>query len=836
MKIRKTFIFLLLALFLTIGTASGWNVWMSGSIGISGWIDDFTGYDGEPLDEHTPTGTPGMGGSSIVSATGTITGGSWGADPTLGAEAASAGSCTSVTGEEDDTDGWTDSGMATFESATIAGPIGAYSLHFIANGNGDHVDMTDAMTTVIGTMYVAEFNYKLDNPGGTTGFYILAGTAQGDSSYFSEKETSGEWLNLTHPFIATTTTTYFTFMEAGSDDCNVFVDTVSLKALTIAEAMVLQDVGVADIVVQANLTGFAGIIARYGDDDNFLLAFVNPNDTLAYLYKRVAGTWTELINEAIGGYAAGKELKIICSGDDLDLEYDGGAVGATQTEAVLAANTTHGGFSISTTNLVDDLEIWNTAETVLLQEDADWTAGSGTYTTSSARHTEVPGAEKAPANTCTSVTGEVDVTTGWTNDGMGTFASDTLGTEPTGTHSLHFIANSNLDQVQTGALTTVIGTFYIVEIQYITINGDADTTLGLWIGTSQGGNQIISESGFASTSWATITRYFKATSTSTYITFPEGGVGDDLEAYVDTVSLKSLTLSSIVTLSNLGITSGVYELTPGTVAVGELCGIVALANDSVASTDGLFALIDRTSGNLEVFKRVAGTDTSLISTSITYAASAKLYIVYDKTQGGITAFYNNAIVGTFQALTDASVINNTYSGYLTTGSASVTALNYRPLGFGAELVNKGDMETTADPDINTQSWASSNDCAPYSQSVTQAHGGTKSILMLGDAISVDMSNYISDGSNCGLTSGELYKKSIWVYVPSGQGTTAALLRYIPVAAAVTIDTTAVEDAWVELSGYFIDTDTAHIVNTEVTAANVDGVSVYWDDLSLKHVQ
>ncbi|KKM01959.1 hypothetical protein LCGC14_1789240, partial [marine sediment metagenome] len=154
---------------------------------------------------------------------------------------------------------------------------------------------------------------------------------------------------------------------------------------------------------------------------------------------------------------------------------------------------------------------------------------------------------------------------------------------------------------------------------------------------------------------------------------------------IDDVSVKEVSQPSVLSMVNLGFQQGRYWLTPGTTIEGELVGTVLMANDSVASTDGVFVLIGRAAGKLNVFKRVAGTDTSLTSTSITYVDGAKLLTVWDAAEGKMWWFYNNAIVGVATAITDASLINNTWSGYLTTGDASNTKTDYQPLGYGEEF-------------------------------------------------------------------------------------------------------------------------------------------------------
>jgi len=73
-----------------------------------------------------------------------------------------------------------------------------------------------------------------------------------------------------------------------------------------------------------------GIIIEYLDNDNFILAYVNRVDNKAYLDKKVAGTWTNVINGAIT-YGDEKVLRVVVSGTDHSLFYDAVQVGTTQT-------------------------------------------------------------------------------------------------------------------------------------------------------------------------------------------------------------------------------------------------------------------------------------------------------------------------------------------------------------------------------------------------------------------------------------------------------------------------------------------------------------------------
>jgi len=139
--------------------------------------------------------------------------------------------------------------------------------------------------------------------------------------------------------------------------------------------------------------------------------------------------------------------------------------------------------------------------------------------------------------------------------------------------------------------------------------------------------------------------------------------------------VKLLTQSTIETTANLGFSNGRYWGTPGTVGTGEIVGQIILSD---GNNNFVRAVYSEGTGKLLVTKSVAGTFTTLINTAITYSAGAKLCLVHDKSEGKIWAFYNNATVGTAQVLTDASIINNTWYGILTTGTATVTAVDFKP--------------------------------------------------------------------------------------------------------------------------------------------------------------
>jgi len=102
------------------------------------------------------------------------------------------------------------------------------------------------------------------------------------------------------------------------------------------------------------------------------------------------------------------------------------------------------------------------------------------------------GDEMHTLSTCTSPTNEADATTGWTNVGFDTFASDTKGDEPAaqGSHSLHLTAGDSGDYCKLASpITLVAGRRYELNITYI-INGSGKNLYGKWVRLTEGLNMV----------------------------------------------------------------------------------------------------------------------------------------------------------------------------------------------------------------------------------------------------------------------------------------------------------------------------------------------------------
>ena len=160
--------------------------------------------------------------------------------------------------------------------------------------------------------------------------------------------------------------------------------------------------------------------------------------------------------------------------------------------------------------------------------------------------TATHGPEIAPDNTCTSLETEANATTGWTDaTGWDTFESSDVDKNH-GTYSLHLVADSASERAY-GTFTTVSGETYDLSFYVKCTNEDGDTWVSYRVGKSLPNGQEYQAWTNITTSgnWTEVTKQFAATGTTMYLLLYEGGVGDDAEFYVDSVSLKEVAPANV---------------------------------------------------------------------------------------------------------------------------------------------------------------------------------------------------------------------------------------------------------------------------------------------------
>ncbi|KKS80326.1 MAG: hypothetical protein UV55_C0042G0001, partial [Candidatus Gottesmanbacteria bacterium GW2011_GWC1_43_10] len=156
--------------------------------------------------------------------------------------------------------------------------------------------------------------------------------------------------------------------------------------------------------------------------------------------------------------------------------------------------------------------------------------------------------------------------------------------------------------------------------------------------------------------------------TATYIRNQGMGAGEI--AYWDNLTLKPLTLSSLFSSVSTS-DKDVVASADVTMTAGTQAGVVTNLDSASSPANFLIAYHDGTRVKLD--KNVAGTYTNLISAIATYSAGATLRVITyhsDASTLKVRVYYNNALVGTEQTVTDAGIISNTLHGLFSTYSGN----------------------------------------------------------------------------------------------------------------------------------------------------------------------
>jgi hypothetical protein len=136
-----------------------------------------------------------------------------------------------------------------------------------------------------------------------------------------------------------------------------FIDDVSAVPLTLSSLLSIRPYASANCDISAAVTRTAatqaGLCARLDSASspaNFIIAYESGGGRVR-VDKCVAGVYTNVIDGAIT-YAAGRVLRLVCTGNDVSCYYNGVQVGSTVTvsDAGIVSNTRHGKFSTYASN------------------------------------------------------------------------------------------------------------------------------------------------------------------------------------------------------------------------------------------------------------------------------------------------------------------------------------------------------------------------------------------------------------------------------------------------------------------------------------------------------
>ncbi len=144
-------------------------------------------------------------------------------------------------------------------------------------------------------------------------------------------------------------------------------------------------------------------------------------------------------------------------------------------------------------------------------------------------------------------------------------------------------------------------------------------------------------------------------------------------ATVDNISVKPLTFSSLFSTISTENTDIVEDINITSIA-GTQAGIVTNLDSEIQPTAGILAYLVRVNNSTGAQIRIdkftsATTWVNLQSTSVTYSPGATLRVITyhsDLNTLKVRVYYNNALVGSEQTITDPEIINNTRHGLFST--------------------------------------------------------------------------------------------------------------------------------------------------------------------------
>ncbi|MEK7550901.1 MAG: MerR family DNA-binding transcriptional regulator, partial [Patescibacteria group bacterium] len=171
---------------------------------------------------------------------------------------------------------------------------------------------------------------------------------------------------------------------------------------------------------------------------------------------------------------------------------------------------------------------------------------------------------------------------------------------------------------------------------------------------------------------------------------------------VDNFSVKPLTLSSLFSSVSTSDTDVIADANV-TLTAGTQAGLVL--NLDSTSTPANFLIAYHDGANVKLDKNVGGTYTNLISAAATYSAGATLRVITYTSAGAlkVRVYYNNALVGNEQTVSDAGIISNTKHGLFSTYSGnSFDNFTLFARGTGAEYTGAPFEELTATRDTTTK--------------------------------------------------------------------------------------------------------------------------------------
>ena len=150
-------------------------------------------------------------------------------------------------------------------------------------------------------------------------------------------------------------------------------------------------------------------------------------------------------------------------------------------------------------------------------------------------------------------------------------------------------------------------------------------------------------------------------------------VGGDDVFYLKNWVVDVFDEDELIATDDLAITEGIFDINLTIPAAENLsAGIILAVDDKDTPANKIRVTYNRLEGKVQVEKVVAGTSTSLINTTATYGAGNQLRaILYeDGSDLKLRVYYNGALIGSEQTVSDAGIVGNTRHGIMSVDSSN----------------------------------------------------------------------------------------------------------------------------------------------------------------------
>lgn len=257
--------------------------------------------------------------------------------PTLSAELLANGSMES--GSPPSSWGAFNSAALTSQTDERTGGSGTKSLQVARNGNNAaYAGQVEAVTTDL-WFYMTCWQKNIDASGGLqakfqdgSAFVILCG----GPNY----QTGTSWAQVHGTGKSTQTTNGVArlYIEAVTNAQSARFDDVSLKSITFSSMLSLAGTrttvpGIYQCTPRAVIGTHVGLVIRYTDDNNFVMALLDRGQEKVSLVKRVSGTYSNVVSPLAITYAEDAPLRVTINADGTTytLYYNGAQVGSPTT-------------------------------------------------------------------------------------------------------------------------------------------------------------------------------------------------------------------------------------------------------------------------------------------------------------------------------------------------------------------------------------------------------------------------------------------------------------------------------------------------------------------------